>query len=123
MLAIAASGIISMQPQFFKTQTAGRDQYVGLEMLQACAERLLAVRRQSGFAVVTSTLCNGMGGLGSFATNPGVALVDALGVTTTACGSSGTAAANASCTATITLAKSSGPAASLSAITLELSNY
>ncbi len=116
MLALAAAGLISMQPQVFKTQTNGRDQYVGLELLQACAERLLAVRRQTGYGSVTNTLCNGLGGVGEFVANPTVAMVDAGGTAITTCSS-------ATCTATITIAKASGPAASLAALTLRLSSY
>jgi hypothetical protein len=105
-----------MQPRVFATQNNGRDQYVGLEILQACGERLLAVRRQLGYINVTSSLCNGMGGLGGFASNPTVSLTDASGNAVTTC-------TGASCTATIILSKATGPAASLSALTLRLSAY
>lgn len=116
LLTLASLGLIAMQPQIFKTQTNGRDQYVGLELIQACAERLLAVRRQTGYGSVTNTLCTGLGGVGGFAANPTVAMVDAGGTAITTCSS-------ATCTATITIAKSSGPAASLAALTLRLSSY
>jgi len=116
LLTLVSMGILAMQPQVFKTQTSGRDQYVGLELMKACAERLLAVRRHTGFASVTSSLCNGMGGIGDFASNPTVALRDAGNTAITTCSS-------ATCTATITIAKTAGPAAALSAITLQLSAY
>jgi Tfp pilus assembly protein PilV len=116
ILTLVSLGLIAMQPQIFKAQTSSRDQFVGLELMQACAERLLAVRRKAGYTSVTNTLCDGMGNLGGFAANPTVALVDAANATVTVCGS-------ATCTATILIAKSTAPAASLSAITLQLSAY
>jgi len=116
LLTLVSMGILAMQPQVFKTQTSGRDQYVGLELMKACAERLLAVRRHTGFASVTSSLCNGMGGIGGFANDPTVALRDAGNTAITTCSS-------ATCTATITIDKTAGPTAALSAITLQLSAY
>jgi len=116
LLTLVSMGILAMQPQVFKTQTSGRDQYVGLELMKACAERLLAVRRHTGFASVTSSLCNGMGGIGGFANDHTVALRDAGNTAITTCSS-------ATCTATITIDKTAGPAAALSAITLQLSAY
>ena len=116
ILTLASIGIANLQPSIWKTQTTGRDQAVGYGLVQACAERLLAARRQSGLGAVTSTLCNGMGGISGYAANPTVALLDASSATVTSC-------ASATCTATITIAKSSGPAAVLSAITLRLSAY
>ena len=77
ILTLVSLGIMAIQPQVFKTQTAGRDQFVGLELMRACAERLLAVRRATGFGSVTNSLCNGMGGVGGFASNPTVTLADA----------------------------------------------
>ncbi len=116
LLTLTSLGLIAMQPQIFKAQTSGRDQYVGIELLQACAERLLAVRRQTGYGSVVNTLCNGLGGVGGFASNFTVAMVDAGGTVITTCSS-------ATCTVTITIAKASGPAASLPALTLRLSSY
>jgi hypothetical protein len=116
ILALVSMGLMAMQPSVFKTQTNGRDQYVGLELMRGCAERLLAVRRNAGYGSVTSTLCNGMGGIGGFANNPTVTMVDANGTAITTCSS-------ATCTLTILIAKASAPAASLSALTLQLSSY
>ena len=116
MLTLVSLGLIAMQPQVFKTQTTGRDEFVGFELTRACAERLLAVRRQTGYGSVTNTLCNGMGGVGDFAANPTVTLADATNTAITACSS-------ATCTATISIAKTSGPAAALTALTLRLSAY
>ena len=116
ILTAVSLGIMAMQPQVFKTQTNGRDQFVGSELMRACAERLLAVRRATGFGSVTSSLCNGMGGVGDFASNPTVTLADVNGISLAAC-------STAACTATISIAKSTAPAATLTPITLQLSAY
>jgi len=116
MLTAVSLGIMAMQPQVFKTQTTGRDQFVGFELTRACAERLLAVRRNTGYASVSNSLCNGMGGVGGFASNPTVTLADANGNAITTCSS-------ATCTATVIVAKSAAPAATLTPITLQLSAY
>ena len=116
ILALAAIAIMGVQKKIFANQTVARDQLVGTELVQACAERLLAVRRHTGFANVTSTLCNGMGGVGGFAANPTVTMQSASGVAITTC-------ATATCTATIRIAKTSGPAVPSGNVTLRLSNY
>ena len=116
LLTMVSLGLLTMQPQVFKTQTTGRDEFVGFELTRACAERLLGVRRQLGYASVTTTLCNGLGGVGGFAANPTVTLVDAGGNSVTTCTS-------ATCTATVIIDKAAAPAAALSAITLQLRAY
>ena len=116
MLALVSAGLMAMLPSVFKTQTNGRDQAVGLELMRACAERLLAVRRHTGYASVTTTLCDAMGGIGGFANNPAVTMSDASNNAITTCSS-------ATCTVAVIIAKISGPAASLAPITLQLSNY
>jgi Tfp pilus assembly protein PilV len=116
ILTLASLGIVGMQPQVFKAQTTVRDEFVGVELMRGCAERLLAVRRQTGFGSVTSTLCNGMGGVGGFGSNPTVTLADAGGTSITTCSS-------ATCTAIIMIAKTGTPAATLTPLTLQLSAY
>ena len=116
ILTAVSLGIMAMQPQVFKAQTTARDEFVGVELMRACAERLLAVRRNTGYVTVVNTLCNGMGGVGGFASNPTVTLADANGTTITTCSS-------ATCTATIVVAKSAAPAATLTPITLRLTAY
>jgi type II secretory pathway pseudopilin PulG len=116
MLTAVSLCIVAMQPQVFKAQTTGRDQFVGSELMRACAERLLAVRRNTGYATVANSLCTGMGGVGGFNSNLTVTLVDASGSAITTCSS-------ATCTATIIVAKSAAPAATLTPITLQLSAY
>jgi type II secretory pathway pseudopilin PulG len=116
MLALVSAAIAGMQPRVFATQTTSRDEVVGVDLMRACAERLLAVRRNIGYTSVTNTLCNGLGGVGGFASNPTVTLTDAASATITTCSS-------ATCTATIIIAKSAAPAAALTPITLRLSAY
>jgi hypothetical protein len=116
IFTLVSFGIATMQPQVFTTQTTARDEFVGVELMRGCAERLLAVRRSAGYITVTNSLCNGMGGLGGFASNFTVTLTDDGGGSITSCSTS-------TCTATITIAKSAGPAAALRPVTLQLSAY
>jgi Tfp pilus assembly protein PilV len=116
LLTMVSLGLLAMQPQVYKTQTTGRDQFIGLELMRACAERLLAVRRSIGYVSVTTSVCNGMGGMGGFASNPTVTLADAGGNSITAC-------STATCTATISIAKTAAPAATVTPITLQLTAY
>ena len=117
MLALVSAAIAAMQPRVFATQTTSRDEVVGVDLMRACAERLLAVRRNIGYASVTDTSCNGIGGIGGFASNPRVTLTDAASATVTTCGS-------ATCTATIAIGRTATPAvAAFAPITLRLSAY
>jgi Tfp pilus assembly protein PilV len=116
ILTAVSLGIMAMQPQVFKAQTTARDEFVGVELMRACAERLLAVRRNTGYVTVADNLCNGMGGVSAFNSNLGVTLADASGTSITTCSS-------ATCTATISVAKTTAPAATLTPITLQLSAY
>ena len=117
VLAMVSAGLMAIQPQVFKTQNAGRDEFIGFELIRACAERLLAVRRHIGYGSVTTSTCNGMGaGVSDFAANPTVTLADADGNSIATCDT-------ASCTATIIVAKTAVPPATLTAVTLQLSPY
>lgn len=116
ILALASVAISKLQWSVFRTQENGRDQYTGIELLQACADRLLTVRRRIGYGSVTNTLCNGMGGVAGFGANPTIVLTDASNTAVSTCSS-------ATCTATITVTKASGQAASLAALTLQLRAY
>ena len=115
ILTLVSLGLLAMQPQVLKTQTTGRDQFVGLELMRACAERLLAVRRNVGYASVTNTLCNVIAGVGGFG-SPTVALTDAGGTTIVTC-------STATCTATISIAKPPAATPALTRLTLQLSAY
>jgi type II secretory pathway pseudopilin PulG len=116
LLGLVAAGLLSLQPRVHATQNEARDQYAGLEIQRACAERLLGARRQLSFTSVSATACNGLGGVAGFASNPGVTLRDAAGSSVAAC-------TGATCTATIVIARTSGAAAPLPALTLQLSAY
>ena len=116
LLSLVAVGIKTIQPRIHEAQNSGRDEYVGLQLAQGCAERLLLVRRKLGYANVTTTTCNGMGGLGGFAADPVVALRDASNTVISAC-------ATATCTASITVARTAGPFNAPAALTLQLSEY
>lgn len=116
MLALAAAGLLSIQPRIHQTQNAFRDQVTGLELQRSCADRLLLIRRKLGYANVTTASCNGLGGLGGYAANPTVSLRDASNGTVSAC-------ASATCTVTITVAKTTGSQDVPPALTLQFSNY
>jgi type II secretory pathway pseudopilin PulG len=119
LLGLVSASLLSMQPKVFLAQTNVRDQYVGLEQMRACAERILAVRRSSGYASVTNALCNGLGGQGAYALNPTVTLTaDSNPAAVTTC-STGTV----TCTATVSIAKTSGPAATVTPLTVQISVY
>ena len=115
LLALASVTLMKLQRNVFTTQTYGRDESVGSDLLRGCAERLLAVRRQIDYGQVSNTQCSTMGGVGGFG-NPTVTMVDASATTITSC-------ASATCTITISVAKTSGQAALLTPITLQLSAY
>jgi prepilin-type N-terminal cleavage/methylation domain-containing protein len=116
VLALVSAGILGMQPQVWQTQSTARDQLVGFELTLACAEKLLAQRRTIGYAFISNTACAGMGGLGGYAADPVVTLSDANGNSVTSC-------ATATCTASIIIAKTTTPPATLTPITLQLSAY
>ena len=115
VLALVSAGIASMQPSVFKTQTTGRDEFVGVELMRACAERVLAVRRHVGYVSVSTGACSVIAGVGGFS-SPTVALADANGNSITTC-------STATCTATIKIAKSTDTAEALPRFTLQLTNY
>jgi len=58
VLGIAAVAIISLQGNIFKGQTDNQAIQVGVQLMQECAEQILATRRASGFAASTS--CSAM---------------------------------------------------------------
>ena len=119
LLGMVSATLLSMQPKVFLAQTNARDQYVGLEQMRACAERILSVRRTSGFASVTTALCNGLGGQGNYALNPTVTLTaDSNPAAVTNCSTS-----TVICTATVSIAKTSGPAATMAPLTVQISVY
>ena len=116
LVALAAATIVSMQGNIFFGQSGNRDLEVGVQLMQECAEQVLATRRQSGYSAVTSSTCN----ISSITANipsgfnaPGVILKDDTNSTVTPCASS-------TCTVTISVTKGS---TTLTAVTLRLVNY
>jgi hypothetical protein len=64
-MGIAAAGIISMQGTVFQGQAVNKDIQVGVQLMQECAELILAKRRAAGYgdaslAAGTSTACSGI---------------------------------------------------------------
>ena len=66
VLSIAAVAIISMQGNIFYGQSSNKDLQVGVQLMQECAEQVLATRRQSGYTAVNTDTCNTLGNLGGF---------------------------------------------------------
>jgi len=117
MLALVSATIAGIQPRVFATQTTSRDEVVGVDLMRACAERLLAARRNIGYASVTKTLCDSISGVGGFASPKVFTLSDAASSAIPNCSS-------ATCTATIIVGKSATPTVAVFApVTLQLSAY
>jgi prepilin-type N-terminal cleavage/methylation domain-containing protein len=67
ILSIAAVGIISMQGTIFSGQASDKNIQVGVQLMQECAELLLANRRTNGFSDASlasssaaTTACSGI---------------------------------------------------------------
>lgn len=60
VLAIASVAIISLQGNIFKGRDDNTKIQVGLQLMQECAEQILATRRTSGFSAVDAASCAGM---------------------------------------------------------------
>jgi prepilin-type N-terminal cleavage/methylation domain-containing protein len=114
VLSVAAAAIVTMQGNIFKGQADNKDIQVGAQLMQECAERVLAIRRQSNsaYASVTTSACSGLGNFGGFGV-PVVTLRDDSNTSVTTC-------ASTTCTATITIGKGGS---NLAPITLRLATY
>ena len=66
ILAIAAAAIASLQGSIFYGQSDSKDRQVGVQLIQACAEQVLAVRRQSGYTAVNANTCSTLGSFGAY---------------------------------------------------------
>ncbi len=125
-LGVVAGAIVRLQSNAFAAQTLSRDEVAGVELLRACAERILAVRRASGYAAPAPSnavapaipTCNGLGGTGDYAADPTVTMTNGAvpPATVTVCEGS-------ICNITITVAKSKAPFTTLAPLVLQLSNY
>ena len=80
VLGIASVAIASLSSNIFFGQAASKDIQVGTQLMQECAEQVLAVRRASGYSAITSssfgtTLCGGMTAFGGYSI-PSVSFTD-----------------------------------------------
>ena len=112
LLSIAAVAIINLQGNVFNGQSGNKDLQVGVQLLQECAEQVIAVRRKSGFNAVTTATCSALGNYGGFSAPIITLTADNAGA---ACPTSGTCNQ-----VVITLSKGGS---SLTPVTLELVNY
>ncbi len=118
LLGIAAVTITKLSGNLFLGQAANNNVIVGAQLMQECAETVLAIRRKTGYTFVTTSACSNLGNYGGF----GVPTVT-LALTgdpsppspITAC-----TAASSSCLVTITI---STGGSNMTAITLNLANY
>jgi len=76
VLSIAAVGIISLQGNILYSQSDNKDIQVGVQLMQECAEQVLATRQQSGYAATPS--CSTLGNYGGYGT-PGVTVTSFSG--------------------------------------------
>lgn len=116
LLGIAAVAIVSMQGNIFYGQSGNKDLQVGVQLIQECAEQILATRRRAGYTSVTAATCSALGNYGGFGA-PSVTLTDGNGASVTFCPS-----ASSTCTAVISISLSAG-GASLTPVTLQLTKY
>ncbi len=114
LLGIASISIISLQTTIFNGQSDNKVLEVGTQLMQECAEQVLAMRRNLSYTSVTTSACNGLGNYGGFGA-PILTLINDSGSSVTACTN-----ASATCTATITINKG-GP--NLTPVVLQLVNY
>lgn len=122
LLGVAAVAIASLSAHLFSGQSASRDLVVGTQLLQECAEQVLAVRRNKGYTAVTTSACSGLNlspdNLGGFGV-PSVALAvtgdPGAPSPVTACTS-----ASSFCTVTVSVGKDG---TSLAPVVFRLANY
>jgi prepilin-type N-terminal cleavage/methylation domain-containing protein len=113
ILGVASAVIATQQGNLFRGQSDNKDILIGAQLMQECAEQILAIRRRSSIAYssVTTNSCSGLGNVGGFG---------APVVTLNAGNASVSTCASTTCTATITISKGS---LSLAPITLRLAAY
>lgn len=117
VLGIAAVAISSLQGNIFWRQAGNQTIQVGVQLMQECAEQILAKRRSvatgSGYSsIVANSVCSGLVNYGGISDAPAVTLyLDGSNTTATTCTS-----ASSTCLAKISIAN-------LTPITLQLVNY
>ena len=115
LLGIASVTIIALQGNIFTQQIDNRDLQTGVQLVQECAEQVLAIRRRApgaGYAAINTSVCNSLNQQGGFGI-PTLTLRDDTGASVQACSSS-------FCTVSISVGKLGSTVAP---ITLRLSNY
>ena len=58
LMGIAAAAIISLQGSIFHGKSDNKTLEIGAQLMQECAEQVLATRRLSGYANVNTSTCN-----------------------------------------------------------------
>ena len=66
ILGVTMIAIISLQAQVNRGQSDNKDYELGVQLLQECAEKVLAVRRKSGYASVNASTCNTLPALSGY---------------------------------------------------------
>jgi len=112
VLGIAAAGIASMQGNIFSGRSDNRLIEVGTQLMQECAEQVLATRQRiGGYVLVTTSTCSSLGSFGGFSAPSVTITAD----TSAACPAGGTCK-------TVVISVSKG-GSSLTPITLGLVSY
>jgi len=115
VLGIAAVSIVSQQGNIFSGQASNQTIQVGVQLMQECAEQILARRRSltTGYgysSIVASTVCSSLGNYGGISGAPTVTATPDVGTAGSCTGASST------CLVTISIA-------GLTRINLKLVNY
>ena len=112
ILGIVAAGIVSLQGKILSGRSDNRDMEVGTQLMQECAEHVLATReRANGYDLVTTSTCSSLGSYGGF----GAPSVTVTADTSAACPSGST------CKQVVISVSKSG--ATLTPVTLQLVSY
>lgn len=119
-LGVATTAIISLQAQVMRGAVDNREIVQGNQLLQQCAETILATRRRLGYTSVSDSLCsNSLHTLESLSTAVSLHLDSSL-LSSSSCTSS-----SAVCNVSIELKKQTAPATKvgLARVSLRLYNY
>ena len=66
VLGVSMTAIISLQGQVVRGQTDNADYQTGVQLLQECAEQVLALRRASGYPAVNANSCSSLGAFSGY---------------------------------------------------------
>lgn len=122
LLSIAAVGIISLQGNIFYGQSGNKDIEVGVQLMQECAEQILATRQQIGYTSVNQDTCSTLGNYSGFGAPSVTVTANNVSGPSPLCPTSVTCCASNSstCTVAVTLSKTG---TSLTHVILQLVNY